>query len=202
MRAFFLTALLVLIAVWQLDSQEVFATQSWELSLDKQQDGWVDSGDRILVSTEISTYDSLSNDLTFRNLKESLFLFLVPNTVKSSHGNITVGGNTKDSTVVVESISLKTIGEKAIISFEYEVDFSFNQDEHINIQNHASIISGDQEVASNNIEIPIKGQSRTSDSLFILISKYGLLGLAGLIFILFIVNFRSKSANINLASNP
>ncbi len=192
----------MLLALVQLESQEVFATQSWELSLDKQQDGWVDSGDRILVSTEISTYDSLSNEITFRNLKESLYLSLVPNTVKSSHGEITVGVSTNDSTVVVQSISLKAIGEKAIISFEYEVDFSFSQDQNINIQNQAFIISGDQEVASNNIEIPIKGQHRTSDSLFTLISKYGLLGLAGFVFMLFILNIKSKSANINLAPNP
>ena len=68
--------LLFIIAMQQLGAQEVFATQSWELTFDQKLDGWVDPGDRILVTTEISTYDSLSHDITFTNLKISCILTL------------------------------------------------------------------------------------------------------------------------------
>ena len=201
MRTIFITSLIVLIAILRLESQDVYATQSWELSLDKQQDGWVDSGDRILVSTELSTYDSLSQDISFHNFKVSPFLSLVPNTITSSHGTITTGDKTKDSTVVIQSIIFNAIGEKATVSFEYEVDFSFNQNENVSIQNYAMVRYGDQEIASNSIEIPIRGQSNLKESLLIPTTKFALIGLCILIFILMALKGKSKSTHINLATD-
>ena len=89
MRTYYLTILIILLAILQLESQEVFATQAWELSYEKQQDGWVDPGDRILITTEIFTYDSLVSNLIFTNPTSSPYLSLLPHTVETSHGTVT-----------------------------------------------------------------------------------------------------------------
>lgn len=200
-RTIFITSLIVLIAILRLESQDVYATQSWELSFDKQQDGWVDSGDRILVSTELSTYDSLNEVISFHNFKESPFLSLVPNSITSSHGKIAIEPENNDSTVIIHSISLSSIGEKATISFEYVVDFSFSQDVNIGIQNYASVRLRDQVVTTNIIEIPIRSQINTQESLLKHMSKYALLGLCIVIFILFALKIKSKNAPLNLVAD-
>lgn len=184
-RALYITYLFILFAYEQMVAQDVFTTQTWELSLDNQLDGWVDSGDRVLISTQISSYDSLSHNLTFHNSKRSPHLSLVPNTTKTSHGVIVT---TDDATVDIHAISITKVGEKVDISSEYEVTFSPDQADNISIENQGSVRYGDQEVLTNIIDIAVKGQKTSYGQGSLLKGNYVLLG--GLaIFILMIVIF-------------
>ena len=165
----------------QLESQEVFATQAWELSYEKQQDGWVDPGDRILITTEIFTYDSLVSNLIFTNPTSSPYLSLLPHTVETSHGTVTT---TDDANKVeVRAISLKSIKEKVVISFEYEVDYPLNQANEISILNQAFISMADYEAKSNIIDIAIKGHNQVQED-SLLANKYVLLGIVALLLLL------------------
>lgn len=178
----------------QLASQEIYATQAWELSFDRQHDGWVDSGDRVLITTEISTYDSLSSELTFLNPKRSPYLSLISNTIKSSHGEIT---SINDNDVEVHGILIKSLSGTAVISFEYEVNFPADKASEISILNQASVSFGSHKVDSNITDIRVRGQNPVTKSL--LANKYALLGILSLI-ILLLVNLRFASKNNSIAS--
>ena len=196
MRSLSCTILLVIYASVQIISQDVYATQSWELTFDKQLDGWVDSGDRIRITSMISTYDSLIQELTFYNPIASPYLSLVPNSTTSSHGNIIASDK-----VEVQNISIKTPGEQVKISFDYEVDFPIEEAATLIIQNQSLVKFGNQEIASNMIDISIKGQHTYEDGSFLSDKYWGVLTLSVVGFLLVYIFYRPKYSQNRLVAN-
>jgi len=162
-RVFFITWLLLLLANSYLLSQEVYTTQSWELSYDQQLNGWVDSGDHILITVEVSTYDTFAAGISLYNNLASPHLSLHPSSITTSHGQIINGSN---KSIEVENISFNKVGEKAIVKFECQVDYNIDQVSEIDINNYSIIRTDQEDILTNSIHVSVRGQVNSNEVSF------------------------------------
>ena len=180
-------------------AQELYAEQSWELTTDQNNNGWVDDGDIITSSIKVSYNHLTDQTITVKNDFVDPHFVLVNGTVKSSKGTISSGNKKSDGAINIKDIHLGPSWDYATITFDAIANFDASQVAYIN--NKSLLISPSQTIESNDISIPLKSSYIASDDEAGLISSLmGLLSILAIGIIFGVVSDRLKVGKLNQAT--
>jgi len=148
--------LMALFATTSSISQEIYAKQYWALVGDSNADNWVDPGDTISITVDISSYDMASPVISLHNKIEHPYLELLSGSVSTLSGTISQGNHRDDHVVMVEDIELnRAIGE-GLVTFRCVVKVQPADTPIEGLTNFSSIQSSLGTTLTNQINIPVK----------------------------------------------
>ncbi len=154
MKTILLIVLATLLCAQASISQELYGEQSWELTSDLNNNGWVDNGD-IISNTIVITYnDRSSQTIAVQNAFADPHFSLVEGSVSTSQGTISSGNEGVDKIMLIEGLQLQASWDEATITFDAIANFDANQVTHI--YNKTQLSSPTQTVETNEISIPVK----------------------------------------------
>ncbi len=154
MKTILLIVLATLLCAQASISQELYGEQSWELTSDLNNNGWVDNGD-IISNTIVITYnDRSSQTIAVQNAFADPHFSLVEGSVSTSMGTISSGNEGVDKIMLIEGLQLQASWDEATITFDAIANFDANHVTHI--YNKTQLSSPTQTVETNEISIPVK----------------------------------------------
>lgn len=158
-----------------ISATEIFAVQSWELIKDVNLNGWVDEGDIIRNTVEVTQYGKNTEGLRIINNKTP-YLSLIPGTVKAESGNVVLGNNSSDEQIEVAQITIAQPWGRAKISYDSEVR-NLAQLEEGAISDFATVIHSSGSYNTDGISIPVlsKVVKASADTTFLYSSTFRLI---------------------------
>jgi len=135
-------------------TQDLSGQQTWELTTDSNNDGWVDEGDIITCQVNITYNHLTSQAVTLKNGFIDPRLTLLGGSVRTSSGIISSGSDPLDNTLSIDDIYLEAPWGYATISFD--VVAHLDAEHTTPLSNKTHIINADQLVETNEILIPTK----------------------------------------------
>ena len=177
------------------NSQNVNGSQHWELIKDHNSDGWVDPGDIIQITLNISVNTQAISELSVENNLADNNLSLVPGTVQSTSGQVILGAHEHDQKIQVENVRFSPPYSKESISFQAEIQ-EFTELASV-ISNYSTINSSNGTTDSNVIHIASRGYMQIPVSSFKLSIEWILLFAATGLIVLLITFLRQRVPHLS-----
>ncbi len=146
--------LLVLLCPYDVLCQELYGEQSWELTTDKNTNGWVDDGDMITYTVKVTYNHIAGQTISVKNDLHDPHIKLINGSVRTTDGFISSGNNPSDELIVIENLQLKPSWDYATITFDAVALFDATAITHV--YNKTQLFSPTRRFETNQISIPVK----------------------------------------------
>lgn len=153
--------LLTVMLPYSAQTQELYAEQSWELTTDQNNNGWVDDGDIITSSIKVSYNHIAGETISVKNDLHDPHLKLINGSVRTTEGSVSTGNNQADEIIIIEDLHLKPSWDYATITFDAVALFDATAITHV--YNKTQLFSPKRRFETNEIKIPVKSSFLASD---------------------------------------